>query len=71
MKEDECGKTENKGKRVDEEDGIFPFEKKEKITRERRARARSRRQTKESLHPAGARPAWRATARRWIRMNGG
>jgi hypothetical protein len=23
MKEDECGKTENKRKRVDEEDGIF------------------------------------------------
>jgi hypothetical protein len=26
MKEDECGKTENKGERIDEEDGIFPFE---------------------------------------------
>jgi hypothetical protein len=26
MKEDGCGKTENKGEMIDEEDGIFPFE---------------------------------------------
>jgi hypothetical protein len=26
MKEDGCGKTENKGVRIDEEDGIFSFE---------------------------------------------
>jgi hypothetical protein len=40
MKEDECGKTENKQKRVDEEDGIFPFEKKgEDNSREAGSRA--------------------------------
>jgi hypothetical protein len=26
MKEDECGETENKGEKIDEEDGIFRFE---------------------------------------------
>jgi hypothetical protein len=30
MKEDGCGKTENKGERIDEEDGIFPFEGEDK-----------------------------------------
>jgi hypothetical protein len=26
MKEDECGKTENRGEKIDEKDGIFRFE---------------------------------------------
>jgi hypothetical protein len=30
MKEDGCGKTENKGERIDEEDGIFSFEGEDK-----------------------------------------
>jgi hypothetical protein len=30
MKDDGCGKTENKRERVDEEDGIFPFEGEDK-----------------------------------------
>jgi hypothetical protein len=33
MKEDGCGKTENKGERIDEEDGIFPFEGEDKEER--------------------------------------
>jgi hypothetical protein len=30
MKGDECGKTENEGERIDEEDGIFRFEGEDK-----------------------------------------
>jgi hypothetical protein len=30
MKDDRCEKTENKGERVDEEDGIFHFEGEDK-----------------------------------------
>jgi hypothetical protein len=26
VKEDECGKTENKGEKIDDDDGIFRFE---------------------------------------------
>jgi hypothetical protein len=30
MKEDGCGKTENKREMIDDEDGIFPFEGEDK-----------------------------------------